>query len=184
MELTLGSYFLRVHKWNSVEEKTQYLNKCDLGKLELDNIRSSKTLHFTVTVFVGERKLGIGVDIDDVGLEPGLLLDLERINLIIGYDEAVTVIDLPSMNIVAHFDLDYMFYQFHSLHHLGFTDFFLVQSEVGIKAISYDGSVLWSYVASDIISSLTVSNHSIFIKFMDIPKTVILSLEDGREIIS
>lgn len=183
MELTLGNYFLRVRKWHSLDEKTQYLNNCDLGKLEFGHVRSSKTLHFTVTSFEEGRKFGVGVDMDDHGLTPGLLLDLERRNLIIGYDDAIAIVNVPSKKIVAQFDLGYLFYQFHSLHHLGIPSFFLVLSEVGIKAITYEGIALWNYDASDVIISSVVGNDQVIVKLMDVPEEeIVLSLEDGREV--
>jgi hypothetical protein len=71
------------------------------------------------------------------------------------------------------------FHQFHTLNHMGHADFFLVQHEMGLAALGYDGARRWDYTGHAVVDSVQVENESVLIRYLAAPREVTLRLADG-----
>lgn len=181
MYITFGSRHLKFDKWANESEMKHYLSKFKDSFLTLGKNLYSGSLHYTITVDSPAGKFGIGISSDYVGLHPDLLLDYARQNLILGFGRSVYFIHIPSKKLVAELTLDYNFHQFLSLFHLGMSDFFLAQHEVGVKAISFDEVQKWDYTGNDIVTNITLEEKYVLLQYMEsTDKHIILELQSGK----
>jgi len=182
MLLTLGGYLIKLDEWASASEMTNVLGKCNLGNIELYKGLYSGQANYTLLISSLQGKFGIGIGVDNVGNRPSILIDYFRLNVIIGFGQVIKIVSIRERRVIGENNLEYNFYQFHSLYHIDVNDFFLVQSEVAIAAFTYQGKQIWNYVGEDIIDTVEVSGIRIVLKFLYLPSPIYLKLMDGTPI--
>lgn len=180
MFLTFGNYLLQMNKWESEGELSLFLKECDLGKIEFGEALYSGSHHYSITVFIENKRLGIGVYTDNLGLQPCLLLNFPRLNLVLGFGQEIYVFHVPSKEVVVGYNLGYPFQQFHTLAHLGINEIFLAQYEVGLSAFSFDGKQLWNYEGDDVLTNIVFTQSAVLLEYMEFPdKWVTLDIISG-----
>lgn len=181
MGISLGEYFIRILKWDNKSEAQNYLNKCDLGKLEFEKDIYSNSYYLTFIVHRSNSTFGIGIYGQNNGIEPAIILDYQTQSLIAGFGRSVCFINIPSQNLTSQYELNCDFFSFFTLRHLGLDNVFLVQSEITITAFNYDGTSIWHYDFGDIIQNVELTEDFVLVSLYEQTSLVKLSLLEGTE---
>ncbi|MBK8136468.1 MAG: hypothetical protein IPK52_11610 [Chloroflexi bacterium] len=167
VSIAVGSYLVKTDIWDSESELTVALDKCTLGSIRLQNDEYPSDDVYSLRVQSDKGTFGIGIITYHNGILPSMICINKSLCLVIGFGANVYTVDIAARKLVTSLSLDYEFYQFHTLEHLGIHDFFLVQSEMEVIACSTLGKRIWGYSGNDIISSLVVSQSEVELHLID-----------------
>jgi len=179
MYLPLGNSLLKIQEWETKPEMFYFLQKCDLGFIELEGRQSSQISYYTISCHTQNNHWGIGISSSSI-LMLNLLLDYKRENLIIGLDNGIYFIDIRLKKIIKHINLDHdFFFQFSTLSN--FENLFIVQTELSIFLIDFMGKIHWLYNAKDVITDVSIDKEEIQVKTLE-NQTLVLDLNTGNPI--
>ena len=95
-------------------------------------------------------------------VDPALLQIHESNEILIGYDEYVTGINLDRLSHSFDIRLDAPFYNF-----LNYLDNIIIVYEIGVMSIDTEGITNWTFQSDDIISSFEIQGKSIMINLFE-----------------
>jgi hypothetical protein len=181
MLLPIGDYLIQLFEFRIDSEMQRVLQGCKLGCLELEDDLYSGEDDYAIKISSKEGAFGIGIQFGNFSsIRPSLLLDYTQLNLLLGYGQTIIVFDIRSKQILEKHTLGGdIFYQFRSLQHLGIDEFCLVESELAVMALTYQGKQLWKYDAHDIITSIEVTQQQVTLQLWNLASPVHLNLIDG-----
>jgi hypothetical protein len=177
MRLSLGSYSLTIREWQTSSELKAFANRFQLEMIEIDSDWVAESRYYSITETSQKNNWGIELINSDFR-PPILLLDYKNLILIIGVNDAIYFINIAQKR-VTHKVTIYTLAGIHSLYHIDISDFFIVETELNILALSYSGELIWEYDAHDVITHFELQDKYIVVKKMETDKSFSLDLYTG-----
>lgn len=179
MYITLGNDFFNICYLGSKQEFNNTLSNCEKGCILLGIDSQQEDKFAVVTIYTGTKhtdKLGIGLILEDHGLEPQILVLPFNKRLLIGYNALISCIDAEHGTKLFEIKLMSQFYSFIQLPNSLVIGIF----ENGVIAFNENGTTSWKY-ESDIVTHYEVTEDALFLEFLDC-EPVIMNLKSGEVI--
>lgn len=179
MRVAFGQHSLELMAWPSEGEMIQHLSSCREGYVILGEDARQYRAFISTEIrlgFTATSCFGIGLYSEGHGLVPHMLLLPESEQLVFGFNNEATRVSVREKRVVSRLLLDSLF---RSFIHLKERKLILVFHEIGVTAISENGSHEWSY-AKDIIQKCVLSETYLELEFLDEP-SVKLALATGEQ---
>lgn len=184
MQNTLGDFVIQVEQWDDPHQMQAFLSQIDKPVIRLPSEVRGNPICFSITVSRLEEEYLLTACTDDIGLQPGMLVNLRDRALFIGYGDVVILFSLVRQQIMAeHHFPGSCFYRFFTLHHVGITDYFLVWTEISIAALSFRGQKRWQYDSNEIISAVEIHQKEASVLLFDSNTKFMLSLATGEVVV-
>ena len=182
MFISAEEHTIKFNTWKTERELAHALASCDAGSIVLgDDVEDAREF-YSATAYLkwpktNEGHFGVGICSESHGLMPHLLMRSNTNLLVFGLNSEAVGISLVERRQCFRMGLDALF---HSFIQLKEQKLILVLHEIGVVAITEDGSELWRY-SKDVIVDFTVEQSVISLNFMDSPP-VSLELASGHVI--
>jgi hypothetical protein len=182
MMLNVGSYSVKSLQWESYNQMLNYLKKCTLGMVELQDNSVYNASYYSIIIkpFSTNKMFGIGCPNSFSNLPPLVIVNYEALRLMIVTENSIAIVDIQQSQLISEMRVEHDFiYHIYTFQHLRIHDFYLAQTELKLIAINSQGRILWIYSHDDVIASVTLKENHIYVYSMDSSKETILNLTNG-----
>ena len=180
MLLSLGDYQLSIREFSTKSEQKIFLDNCKLNTIEIESDWAGEDRYYLIICKHNNDDWAIELTNSDTR-DPILLIDSKNLALIIGLNNAIYFVDVSGKKIISKIDITGdIIYQFHSLHHIGVSEFFIVDAELSVFTLNFSGNRIWEYRADDIINYFELKDEHIIIKTMSSEDKLYLNLYTGK----
>jgi hypothetical protein len=164
MYLSYGKHYIAHSSYDTYDEMSFVLSKCEAGSLILGESAEQPTVFYSVISHLGwngRERFGLGICSQEFGLKPHLLLKPKCSQLLLGFNNEVVAVSITDRQIHFQVQLDALFHSFFDLDKT-----LLVFHEIGVIALDEKGKTCWEY-EEDVIEHFEISQNNLRLRFMD-----------------